>query len=81
MTRYGTTMFRVISVLNMEDSATPCDVYDKPLSMCVLMAMLNAMDTNPQFGRVMHDTTNEFFDGAFGEYQEPSTLERLGVRT
>lgn len=28
---------------------------------------------------VVHEATNEFFGGAFGEYRERSPLERMGI--
>lgn len=52
----------------------------KTLKWCQTMAMFNATKTNPTLGKFMHDECNKMFGGAFGDWQEPSELERLGVK-
>lgn len=80
MLKYGDTIGHVVSVLNLENSATKDDAIEhKPLKWCITMAMLNATKTNPKLGEFMHDACNEMFDGVFGDYQAPTMLERLGV--
>lgn len=80
MLKYGDTILHVVSVLDLENSATKDDdICHKPLKWCTTMAMMNAMKTNPSFGEVVHDAANEVFNGAFGDYQPPSLMERLGV--
>jgi hypothetical protein len=43
--------------------------------------MLNASQTNPAFGKAMHQISNEHMDGAFGEWKEPTVLQQLGVHS
>lgn len=81
MSKYGDTIRNVVSVLDLENSATrEDDIVYKPLKWCTTMAMMNAVSTNPKLGRVMHDGANEMFGGAFGEWKEPTMLEQLGVK-
>jgi len=81
MRKYGDSIRHVVNVLDLENSATKDDAtVNKPLKWCTTMAMMNAMQTIPKLGRVMHDATSEFFGGAFGEYREPTMLEQLGVK-
>ena len=80
MQKYGTNMRGVVCVLNLENSASRKEFDIGPLNWCCTMAMFNAMDTNPKFGEVIHDGLNEVFNGAFGDYREPSVLQRLGVK-
>ena len=81
MQRYGKTVGHVVSVLNLENSATRGDAIEhKPLNWCLQMAMMNAMETDPKFGKFAHDLCNESLDGAFGVWKEPSVLERLGAK-
>lgn len=80
MKEYGTSIQNVVSVLKLENSATKDDsITSKPLAWCSDMAMLNAIKTNPKLDKAMHEKCNEMFSGAFGEWQEPSILKRLGA--
>jgi len=80
MHRYGKTIGGVVSVLNLENSATVGDsTANKPLSWCLQMAMMNAMETDPKFGKFAHDLCNKTLDGAFGDWKEPSVFQRLGI--
>ena len=82
MRKYGETMVKVVCVLNLENSATKGDAIEhKPLQWCAQMAMFNLMDTNAKFGEIMHDRLNEVIDGAFGEWKEPSLMQRLGIKS
>lgn len=81
MLEHGDDPLKVIYVFNFENSATKMDEYDRqPLCWCVQMAMFHAADTVPAIGKAVHEVCNATMDGAFGEYQAPTTLERLGVR-
>lgn len=81
MQKHGNTIGHVVSVLNLENSATRGDAIEhKPLNWCLQMAMMNAMKTNPKFGKFAHELCNESLDGAFGVWKEPSVLERLGAK-
>jgi hypothetical protein len=70
--------------LRLENSATP-DTGDlsRPLAACLFMAMVNALDTNPAFGKFVHNQCDEMLGGKFserfGEWQEPTVMQRLGV--
>lgn len=76
--KYGDKCSHLICVLDLENSATEDDeIASKPLKWCHTMAFLNAMQTNPKLDRVVHDSANEFFNGAFGEYRERPLTERL----
>jgi xanthine dehydrogenase molybdopterin-binding subunit B len=80
MRQYGQSIMNVVTVLDLENSATKDDSIEyKPLKWCTTMAMMNATKTNPKLGEFMHDSLNEAFDGVFGEYKEPTILQRLGV--
>ena len=79
MRKYGQTLSGVVTVLNLENSASRKEFDISPLNRCATEAMFNAMDTNPKLGEVMHNRLNEVFSGAFGDYRQPSILERLGV--
>jgi hypothetical protein len=79
MDKYGKSLSGVVSVLNLENSASRKEFDISPLNWCATMAMFNAMDTSPKFGKFVHDAANEVFNGAFGDYRPPSLLERLGV--
>jgi hypothetical protein len=81
MLEYGDSVRNVVAVLNMENSATMDDaIIHKPLNWCCTMSMLHASQTSPAFGKAMHNISNEFLDGAFGEWKEPTILEQIGVR-
>jgi len=80
MHKYGQSLSGVVSVLNLENSASRKEFDISPLHWCSTMAMLNETKMNPKLGAVMHDKLNEVFNGAFGEYWGPSLLERMGVR-
>lgn len=78
MRRYGSKSHHVICVLGLESSATKDDdITTRPLKWCYTMAFMNALQTNPTLERIVHNDANEMFDGAFGEYREPSLTERL----
>lgn len=80
MQKYGKSVLNVVSVLDLENSATVDDsILVKPLKWCCTMAMMNATKTNAELGKLMHDKCNEILGGVFGEWKEPSVLERLGV--
>lgn len=80
MLKYGQTIRDVICVLGLENSATANDAIElHPLKWCTTLAMMNATKTNPALGKFMHDQVNDMFGGVFGDWREPSLLERLGV--
>lgn len=82
MRRYGDKTLHVISVLDLENSATRADDIDiKPLKWCQTMAFMNALGTNTKLDRIVHNAANEFFNGAFGEYRERPLMERLTGRS
>ena len=82
MREYGQTLSHVVQVLDLENSATKDDdIAHKPLKWCATMAMMNASKTNPKLGKFMHDECNAMFGGAFGDWKEPSVLQRLGAAT
>ena len=77
----GNDILKVVYVLNLENSATKDnDTAIRPLNWCCSMAMLNAIKTNVKLGEAVHEEANQVFGGVFGEYQEPTILQRLGVR-
>jgi hypothetical protein len=84
MLEYGDSVSNVVVALKLENSSTGTeedwDIIHKPLLWCVTWAMLNASQTNPAFGKAMHNISNEGLDGGFGEWQKPTMLEQLGVR-
>ncbi len=81
MRKYGGSVRNVVAVLNLENSATSDDsVANHPLHWCCTMGMMHTSQTDPRLGRALHDACNEVFGGAFGEYQEPTMLERMGVK-
>lgn len=76
--QYGQKTIHLISVLDLENSATKDDGIEiRPLKWCCSMAMLHAMQTSPKLDRAIHDGANELFDGAFGEYCERPLMDRL----
>lgn len=76
--KYGQKTSTLISVLDLENSATKNDDIEiRPLKWCKTMAMLHAMNTSPKLDRAIHDGANEFFGGVFGDYRERSVTERL----
>ena len=80
MLAYGQELVYVVAVLKLENSATKeDDIEIRPLHFCQTMAMLNEMKVNRAFDRAVHEAIKEFFGDAFGEYQERSPLERMGV--
>lgn len=80
MQKYGENALNVVLVLDLENSATVDDGFlFKPLKWCCTMAMMNATKTNAELGKLMHDECNKILGGVFGEWKEPSVLERLGV--
>jgi hypothetical protein len=80
MRKYGARMHDVVSVLKLENSATPYESpLTRPLAWCCDMVMLNLMQSNPTFGRYVHDKCNDTFDGAIGQWTEPTIAQRLGV--
>ena len=79
--KYGTQTIHLIAVLDLENSATKDgDIEIRPLKWCQTMAMLNAMQTNSTFDRIVHDEANEHFGGVFGEYRDRPLMERLAGR-
>lgn len=80
MRQHGGTPMNVVAVLRLENSATrDDDIATRPLAWCCQMALMNAMQTSSKLDRAIHETGNEFFGGAFGEYRERSPLERMGI--
>ena len=80
MLEHGNSPLNVVAVLRLENSATrDDDIAMRPLAWCCQMAMMNRLQTSEEFARDVHDITNEFFGGAFGEYRERSPLERMGI--
>lgn len=80
MRQHGGTPMNVVAVLRLENSATrDDDIAMRPLAWCCQMALMNAMQTSSKLDRAIHEASNEFFGGAFGEYRERSPLERMGI--
>ncbi|PRD69260.1 hypothetical protein C6P61_06345 [Malikia spinosa] len=80
MRQHGGTPMNVVAVLRLENSATrDDDIATRPLAWCCQMALMNAMQTSDKLDRAIHEASNEFFGGAFGEYRERSPLERMGI--
>ncbi|WP_442763053.1 hypothetical protein [Malikia spinosa] len=80
MRQHGGTPMNVVAVLRLENSATrDDDIAMRPLAWCCQMALMNAMQTSNKLDRAIHEASNEFFGGAFGEYRERSPLERMGI--
>lgn len=80
MIQHGSSPMNVVAVLRLENSATKDDdIAMRPLAWCCQMALMNAMQTSDKLDRAVHEATNEFFGGAFGEYRERSPLERMGI--
>lgn len=83
--KYGTGVVHIVLTLQFENSATGSGrrgdyrIEDRPLVWCCEMAMLNAIHTNAELGKKIHQEANRTFNGAFGEWREPSVLERCGV--
>ena len=79
--KYGEKSHHLICILDLENSATPDDDIEiRPLKWCHTMALMNAMQTNKAVDKAIHDISNKFFDGAFGEYRETPLMERLAGR-
>lgn len=80
MREHGYSPLNVVSVLRLENSATKDDgTQSRPLAWCCQMALMNAMQTSSKLDRAVHEATNEFFGGLFGEYRGRSPLERMGI--
>jgi hypothetical protein len=81
MLEYGERLHEVVAGLRLENSATP-DTGDlsRPLECCFQMALHNAMKTDQRLAKETHQKLNEIFDGQFGDWQEPTVLQRLGVQ-
>jgi len=80
MRQHGDDPGKVVCVLGLENSATRDDGIEmRPLNWCYTMALMNATRTSETLDRALHEATNEFFGGAFGEYRERSPLERMGI--
>lgn len=69
---------RLMVLLGEENSGTrDDDDSHRPLNWCLTMAMMNATCTSPKMDEAIHNATNEFFGGAFGEWKERPLMERL----
>lgn len=80
--KYGDKSHHLICILDLENSATKDDdIEHRPLKWCHTMAFMNAMQTNKKLDKAIHDISNEFFDGAFGEYRETPLMDRLAGKT
>lgn len=80
MRKHGSNPLNVVAVLRLENSATKDDdISTRPLAWCCQVALMHAMQTSSKLDRAVHEATNEFFGGAFGEYRERSPLERMGI--
>jgi len=80
MRQYGQNIVGVVAVLNLENSAThDDDIALRPLNWASTMCIMRARTTNPKLGEAMHHKANELFGGAFGQWREPTLLERLGA--
>jgi hypothetical protein len=83
--KYGTSASRIVMTLQLENSATGSGgrfdyrIEDRPLVWCCQMAVFNTIETNPELGKKVHDEANRTFNGVFGEWREPSVLERCGI--
>jgi hypothetical protein len=83
--KYGTSVARIVMTLQLENSATESGgrfdyrIEDRPLVWCCQIAMFSAIETNPELGKMVHDEANRTFNGVFGEWREPTVLERCGV--
>ncbi len=84
MLEHGDRLHEVVAGLRLENSATPdTGSLSRPLACCFQMATFNAIKTNPKLEKFMHEQCDEMLGGMFserfGEWQEPTTLQRLGV--
>lgn len=84
MLEHGDRLHEVVAGLRLENSATPdTGPLSRPLACCFQMALYNAMKTDQRLAKAAHEAADEVFGGAitarFGEWQEPTTLQRLGV--
>lgn len=79
MREEGTDPARVVGLLGLENSASLDIPESKPLQRCFQAALYNAIKTNQRLAKNAHDMANEIFEGRFGEWDEPTTLQRCGV--
>ena len=80
---YGQDPCKVVGVLKLENSESEDTPENRPLQGCFDLAFFNRLKTDPVMGRLMHEAADAVFGGAmsasFGEWQEPTTLQRLGA--
>lgn len=80
MLRDGDRLHEVVAGLRLENSATPdTGATSRPLACCFQMALYNAMKTDQRLAKEAHEHFNAMFGDRFGEWQEPTILQRLGV--
>ncbi len=80
MLEHGDRQHEVVAGLRLENSATPdTGPLSRPLACCFQMALYNAMKTDQRLAQEARDQCNAMFGGRFGEWQEPTVLQRLGV--
>lgn len=76
----GEHLHEVVVGLRLENSATPdTGSLSRPLACCFQMALHNAVKTDQVLAKSAHDQVNEIFGDRFGEWVEPTTLQRLGM--
>lgn len=80
MLEHGERLHEVVAGLRLENSATPdTGPLSRPLACCFQMALYNAMKTDQRLAKEAHKHFNAMFGDRFGEWQEPTVLQRLGV--
>jgi hypothetical protein len=80
MLEHGERLHEVVAGLRLENSATlDTDDLSRPLACCFQMAHYNALKTDQRLAKKTHEKLNEIFDGRFGDWVEPTVLQRLGV--
>ncbi len=80
----GDRLHEVVVGLRLENSATPdTGSLSRPLACCFQMALYNAMKTDQRLAKAAFEECDAMLGGkfseCFGEWQEPTVLERLGV--
>jgi hypothetical protein len=76
----GERLHEVVAGLRLENSATPdTGPLSRPLAECFQMAHYNALKTDQRLAKKAHEQFNAMFGDRFGEWQEPTVMQRLGV--
>jgi hypothetical protein len=82
MREYGKDPCKVVGVLKLENSESEDTPENRPLHGCFDLAVFNKIKTDPRLAKTAHELADGVFGGAisarFGEWKEPTTLQRLG---